>query len=108
MSQKGTRVDDSTAGDVALDQLRGWAVRQQLAAAACPGAWLVLVDYLPVRQDGELWLLPSQARAEVEAQRWRVVDPDAAVVVSQAGRYCRVLEEQMRWLEAASAAAARR
>ncbi|MEY4713356.1 MAG: hypothetical protein RIS88_2806 [Pseudomonadota bacterium] len=90
----------------ALEPLRAWATRQQMDAAAHPFGWLVLVDYVPHRQPGgELTVFPSHERAQIEQDRLLMVDPDAAVSVVHAARYGLVLEQQMRWVEAAYAAA---
>lgn len=89
-----------------LEALRAWAARQQLDAAAHPFGWLILVDYLPRRRrDGSLVVFPSHERAQIEQDRLLMLDPDAAVAVVHAARYGLVLEQQMRWIEAAFAAA---
>lgn len=89
-----------------LEALRAWATRQQVDAAAHPFGWLILVDYLPRRRrDGSLVVFPSHERAKIEQDRMLMMDPDAAVSVVHAGRYGLVLEQQMRWVEAAMAAA---
>lgn len=89
-----------------LEALRAWAARQQVDAAAHPFGWLILVDYLPRRRrDGSLVVFPTHERAQIEQDRLLMLDPDAAVAVVHAGRYGLVLEQQMRWVEAALAAA---
>lgn len=80
-------------------QLRTWIEARHAEVMHLPFSWLVLVDLLPHRENGVLWISADERVARQMARGLADGNEEAFVLHASVEGYQIMLDMQLRWIE---------